>query len=78
MRKENDTSRVRSRPWWSLVVSGFILLAGLLALDAPMEHKGYAAAGIVLLAALAYVAIFMLRRIGLGKLFEHPDRHVDV
>ncbi len=77
MRKEKD-ARAPHRPWWSLVASGFIALAGLLGLDAPMEHKGYAAAGILLLAVLAYVAIFMLRRIGLGKLFERPDRHVDV
>ncbi len=61
-------------PWWSLVVSGFIALAGLLGLDAPMEHKGYAAAGVLLLALLAYVAIFLLRRIGLAKLFEPPDK----
>ncbi len=71
-----EEPKKRRMPWWSLVVSGFILLAGLLGLDAPMAHERYAAAGVLVLAVGAFLAIFLLRRIGLAKLFEPPDKHL--
>jgi hypothetical protein len=56
--------------WWDILVPIVILVVGLAALENPLGHAGYAAAGVLLCAAAAYVALLLGRRSGVLEFFD--------
>ena len=66
--------RKRVPPPWEWIVLGFIVVAGLLAPDVPLERYGYALAGILICMMGAAVAIETWRREGFALWPPHaPD-----
>jgi len=60
--------------WWEILVPIVIAVAGLAALQNPLGHVIYAAAGVLLCAVAAYVALVLGRRSGLLEFFDRLKR----
>lgn len=56
--------------WLELVVPVLIVVVGFAALRDPLGRSGFAAAGVLLCAAAAYVALLLARRSGLLEFFD--------
>jgi hypothetical protein len=56
--------------WWDVLVPIVIMVVGLAALENPLGHAGYAAAGVLLCAAVGYVALLLGRRSGVVEFFD--------
>jgi hypothetical protein len=56
--------------WWDILVPIGIVVVGLAALENPLGHAGYAAAGVLLCAAAAYAALLLGRRSGVVEFFD--------
>lgn len=56
--------------WLELVVPILIVVVGFAALQDPLGRSDFAAAGVLLRAAAAYVALLLARRSGLLEFFD--------